>query len=312
MAAGTTTNNTAPTKATPARALRGRAPKETVPGKPKILVFGRAGIGKTWTALDFPSVYYIDTEAGADLPHYQSKLEASGAAYMGPKDGAQDFDRVLEEVVTLATIKHPYRTLVIDSFTKLFSARMAESEEELIRQGRKIEFSVEKKDPVKKTRRLIAWLDKLDMTVILICHEKEQWAVVNGLREAVGFTFDGWEKLDYELHLALRVVKEGNSRKAKVTKTRMLGFPENETFPWSYADFAMRFGRDIIESEAHAIEIASPKQVEDIKKLVDVLRVEEGVIATWLEKAGVDSWEEMPAELIQKSIDFLRARIPTA
>ena len=33
----------------------------------KIIISGGAGVGKTYFALDFPSVYYIDVEGSAEL-----------------------------------------------------------------------------------------------------------------------------------------------------------------------------------------------------------------------------------------------------
>ena len=41
------------------------------PKKPKILISGPAGVGKTWVSLDFPSVYYIDCEQGAERDRYE-------------------------------------------------------------------------------------------------------------------------------------------------------------------------------------------------------------------------------------------------
>jgi AAA domain len=40
-------------------------PESVQPKKPKVLVFGPPGVGKTWASLDFPRVYYIDTEPGS-------------------------------------------------------------------------------------------------------------------------------------------------------------------------------------------------------------------------------------------------------
>ena len=45
--------------------LKAKDPVNAEPSKPKMLIFGKPGVGKTWGALDFPSCYYIDTEGGA-------------------------------------------------------------------------------------------------------------------------------------------------------------------------------------------------------------------------------------------------------
>jgi hypothetical protein len=89
--------------------LKAVAPKHAEPSKPKVLIFGKSGVGKTWTSLDFPSCYYIDTEGGADLAHYTAKLEVAGGVYLGPDQGSTDFATIIEQVKALATERHPYR-----------------------------------------------------------------------------------------------------------------------------------------------------------------------------------------------------------
>jgi hypothetical protein len=288
------------------RKLKGRDPKSTKAKKPKILIFGKPGVGKTWTALDFPDVYYIDTEAGADLPHYTDKLQASGAAYLGPRDGSQDYQTVIEEVMTLATTKHEHKTLVIDSFTKLFNTASAEEEERLINGNQKVEFSREKKPAVRSTRRLIRWLDKIDMNVILVCHEKDQWHK----GEVIDATFDGWDKLGYELHLVMQIQKRGDSRVAVVKKSRLMGFPDGSTFKWTYKQFAEQYGVDIVQSPSEAIVVATPEQVARLKSLIQAGLVDDETVEKCKEKAGVISFEDMTGQDIQKWIDHLTAKLP--
>lgn len=285
------------------RKLKGTDPKIAKPAKPKILIFGRPGVGKTWASIEFPSVYYIDTEGGANLSHYTDKLKAAGGAYFGPEQGSLDFDSVIEEVISLATVKHSYRTLVIDSFSKLYNTRAAEAAEK----GGD-DFGRDKKEANKPTRKLIRWIDKLDMNCILICHEKDKWQ--NG--EIAGQTFDGWDKLEYELHLALRISKTGASRKAKVMKTRLTEFPDGEVFEWSYQDFAKRYGRDVIEASSTPIDTASAEQVNQLNTLVQILRVDQDTIDKWKEKAGVDEFAEMDSATISKCIDYLTKQLPKA
>lgn len=292
------------------RELRAKKPTEVKPGKPKILIFGKPGVGKTWTALDFPAPYYIDTEGGADLPRYQAKLEAAGGAYLGPKDGSNDFATLIEEVKTLATVSHPYRTLIIDSFTKLYMTEAGIAEEKV-----GSDFGRDKKEAQRPTRQLLRWLDRLDMTVILICHEKEKWERItkDGKTElaSAGQTFDGWEKLEYELHLALQIIKQGPSRYAVARKSRLEGFPDGAKFNWNYPEFAERYGRDIIEAEVVALSLATDDQVTELTGLLDLLRVDEEETRRWLSKANVESFAEMDTETIQKCINHLNTKLTT-
>jgi len=91
--------------------LKAVKPKTAEPSKPKILVFGKAGVGKTFTSLDFPKCYYIDAENGASRSHYTDKLDKAGGVYLGVEQGSQDFSEVIEQVKALATEKHEYKTL---------------------------------------------------------------------------------------------------------------------------------------------------------------------------------------------------------
>ena len=60
-------------------ALKAKAPEEVKPTKPKMLISGESGVGKTMFALDFPKPYLFDTEGGATREQYQDKLKKSGA-----------------------------------------------------------------------------------------------------------------------------------------------------------------------------------------------------------------------------------------
>lgn len=287
------------------RALKAIEPKDVQPSRPKILIFGPAGVGKTWGALDFPSVYYADVEGGADGKRYVDKLRASNGMYFGPEEGAQDFDALIEEVITLSTVEHPYKTLVIDSFSKLFNTQVATTEERMKKAGEKPAFGNEKKEAVAQTRRLIRYLDRLDMNVILICHEKTLYQ--NG--ETAGMTFDGWDKLRYELQLCLRITKQGPLRIATVDKSRYESFPDASNFPWSYKEFADRFGKEVIESQSHTIAFATAEQIAKIKELLEIVRASPEDAEKLLKKAKAEAWEEVPTEQIQTWIDSLKERI---
>lgn len=286
--------------------LKAKDPSAAEPSKPKILIFGKPGVGKTWTSIEFPKVYYIDTEGGANLKHYTDKLKAAGGSYMGPEDGSLDFEEVIEQFTALATEKHDYKTVVVDSITKLFNTAIADEAERL---GEKNAFGADKKPAIAYMRRLVSWTNRLDMNVIFVAHEKPLWGLdAKGERSQIGDTYDAWEKLEYELHLNLHIQKRGASRVAVVKKSRLTGFPDATTLPWAYPEFAERYGRDIIERGAAQIVLATSEQVAEVTRLLAVVRTPDEDVAKWFNKAGVTAFSEMEQSTVNKIITYLKAK----
>lgn len=267
-----------------------------------MLIYGKPGVGKTWTALDFPNVYYIDTEGGADLEHYTEKLKNSGGVYFGIEQGSLDFGNVIGQIQALATEKHEYKTVIIDSITKIFNNEVAKEADRL---GDKDAFGASKKPAVAMVRQLISWIQRLDMNVILIAHEKALWGIVNGQRAEIGVTFDCYDKLEYELHLALNIIKLPNKRNAIVKKSRLTGFNDGEAFEWSYQEFAKRYGKDILEAQATQLILATPEQITKIKYLQEIVKLPEGYAAKCLTAANAERWEDMDSDKLQKTIDYI-------
>lgn len=287
--------------------LKGHDPKTAEPSKPKILIFGKPGVGKTWTSIDFPNCYYIDTEGGADLAHYTEKLIKAGGVYMGPEDGSLDFPTVIDQFQALATEKHDHKTVIVDSISKLFNTAIAD---EAARLGDKDAFGASKKPAIAYMRRLVSWVNRLDMTVLFIAHSKSEWATDSkGERSEIGQTFDAWEKLEYELHLCLEVMKRGASRVARVRKSRLIGFPDADTFEWSYATFAERYGKAIIEQASVPIELATGVQVAEIERLVATVKVDQSDLDKALAKANAANFSELNTDQADKLIVWLKKKI---
>jgi AAA domain-containing protein len=288
--------------------LVAKSPALTEPGKTKALIYGASGVGKTWFTLTFPTPYYIDTEGGADLRHYQDRLKEAGGAYLGPKEGALDFQFIIDQIQALATEKHEYQTLVIDSITKLYQTCISNEAERL---GEKDAFGASKKPAIGAMRRLVNWIGRLDMNVLFVAHENAEWGVVNGQRQEIGKVADVWDKLIYELHLTLRAEKRGMSRVAVVKKSRLTGFVDADQFPLEYAEFATRYGKDFIEAAPKQIVLATAEQVGEIVKLLEVVKVTEAEVEKVLTKAGADSWKELTTEQAAGTIAWLKKKTAT-
>lgn len=282
--------------------LKAVKPDKVEPKKPKIVIFGDQGVGKSYFSLQFPNVYYIDAEGGAWREQYLDLLSSSGGEYFGKENGASDFLEVIEQVKALSIEKHTFKTVVIDSVSTLFNDIIVKEMERL---GEKDAFGASKKPAIRLTKILLNWLDKLDMNVILICREKAKWA---GDKQ-IGVTYDGWDQLGYELDLCINIVLQGGSRKGVVTKSRIKSFALNERFDWNFDVFSEKYGKDIISQEVKPTIFATEEQLAELSKYIEIINVSQETINKWLEQAKVDVIEEIPARSIAKIIDAIKAKL---
>ena len=294
--------------------LKAVKPKEVEPGHCKILLFGKSGAGKTWLALDFPAPYYISPEEGASKKHYQAKLEKSGGVYLGPEEGACDFDTIIDQMKALATEKHPYKTLIIDSISKVYQVAIANEAERL---GSKDAFGASKKPAIAQMRRLINWCGKLDLNVVFVSHEASEWGGTGNDRKEIGKMPDVWDKLVYELDLVLRIEHPSRgSRTAYVTKSRLVGFPEHDKFDLQvgekntgFEEFSKRYGQDYINGAVTPVTLCSAEQVAEIERLVSVLKIEEGEMDKLLTKANAETYAEFTDDQATKTIEWLEKKL---
>ena len=288
--------------------LKARKPEMVSPGKIKMLTFSKSGIGKTWMSMDFPMPYYIDCEGGARLPHYQARLKESGGAYFGVEDGALDFPAILVQVEALATERHGFKTLAFGSITKLYQHTIALEQARL---GDKDAFGASKKPAVSWMRRLVSWIQRLDMNVLFEAHEVVEWGQnpKTGQREEIGQVPDVWDKLVYELDLTLRLEKRGPARICQVRKSRLVGFPEGDSFPCEYGEFAARYGKDFIESAPVPIVLATPEQVAEITRLLSVVTVPEKELSAMLDRAKAESIAELTTQQAAAMTEWLKRKV---
>lgn len=280
-------------------ALRAKQPEIKPSNRAKILVSGEAGAGKSFFALQFPNCYFIDSEGGAEREQYQKLLIESGGAYMGREDGASDFDEVIKEVKSLATEKHSYKTLVIDSFSHLYMLAASEAEEKF-----GSDYGKDKKMANIPSRQLLRWVDKIDMNVVLICHSKTDWSQVDKTGKT-GTTFDAFDKTSYFLDLWLEI----KGKNFVVRKTRIESLKDGHVFPREYSNFADLFGRSVIDKETEALVLASEEDVKKAKQLSEVMNLNEDQISKFYKKVDVDSWEEMTSDQINSVIKFMENKI---
>lgn len=279
-------------------ALRARKP-ESVKKRLKLFLYGTAGSGKTTASVQVPHSYIIDCERGTE--NYDKLISASKSVVFQ----TTDINEILAEVKSLLTEKHEYRTLVIDPITTVYNDLLEKCEAKVGNQmGRHYG------EANKVMKRLANLLMALDMNVIITAHAKKEYG---DNMAVIGRTFDGWKQLDYLFDLVIEIErgKKSKTRTATVVKTRIDSFPDRDVFEWSYEALRQRYDIAELEREAHAVELASPEQVKNIKALLELVKLPEGTTEKWFTKANVEVWEDMPADVIAKCLEYVQNRVPT-
>lgn len=287
--------------------LRGKKPQE-IKKRFKAFFYGNAKVGKTTAAIQFPKPYIIDTERGCENKKYTKLIEeGEGAVFQ-----TNDFNEVLQEIKELLTVKHGYKTLVIDSLSPLYSDLADKCADNIKRKSKDpdssgTEFGRHLMEANKKMKHLINLLYRLDMNVIITSHAKVEY---NTKMEIIGTTFDCYKKMDYMFDLILEIQKRSPTKRVAIVKgSRFDEFKELETFDFNYEEIANRYGSDMLEKDAVAENLATKNQVEDLLRLIDLLKVPEETVQKWLDKSNSETIEEMNIDSIQKCIDFLNSKI---
>jgi len=286
--------------------LRGIKPK-TIEKRLKALFYGAAGCGKTTAGISFPKPYLIDTERGAENDQYTKKLESVGGAIFQ----TADFEEVITEVTSLMTEKHSYKTLVIDPLTTIYNDLVEKCAADLKRKSPEkdatgTEFGRHYGEANKKMKRLLNLLLRLDMNVIITSHAKNDYA--EGM-VITGQTYDCYKKLDYLFDLVFEIQKRGKERVGIVKKTRIETFLDGESFSFSYNSIADKYGREILERDAVAEQLATQEQIAELTRLIELLKIPEETVQKMLDKANSETVQEMNFEYIQKCIDHFNAKI---
>lgn len=281
-------------------ALRAKKP-ESVNKRLKLMMFGNAGVGKTTAAIQFPNAYIIDCEKGTE--QYDKAINANGGVVLH----TSEMSEIISEVKSLLTEPHEYRTLVIDPITTAYNDLLDRCEAKV-----GSEFGRHYQEANKQMKRLANLILALDMNVVLTAHAKKEYG--DNLK-VLGTTFDGWKSLDYWFDLVLWIDRKKGDRKkrlATVRKTRIETFPDEDVFDWSYEAVKQRYDLTTLERTAATVALATAAQVQEIKNLLEAIRLPEGTVEKWWAKANVDCWDDMPSEVILKCIEYVKNRLPVA
>ena len=285
-------------------ALKGVTP-EAKEKRLKMFLFGPAGVGKTTAAIMFPNAYIIDTERGSDF--YSDTIKKGGSVVFQSTNP----DDIVLEMKSLLTEKHPYKTLILDPVTQIQEkwSRIFEKHAKTEKEAELQDFGMRYWGRVKSEyKAMLRILMQLDMNIILTSHQKDVYGA--GMVK-VGVGPDSMKGDDYVFDLVFQLEKVNDKRMARTIKERAeIGnnkFPE--MFEWSYPNFCKFYGKEVMEKDSVPVALATAEQVTEIKRLCDVMNVSESEKTQWLNKADVDTFDEMTSDKAGKLVEFLKKKI---
>jgi AAA domain-containing protein len=271
----------------------------------KALLYADKGAGKTHFCCSIPDTYYIDTEGLEDYPHLVEMLKANG----GDLVCLTDLNEIIKEVQELLSVRHNYKTLVIDSISFPYGWLAQLEAERLAKKAphtEGTEFGANLAKAKRLTFQLGILLSRLDMNVIVVAHEKQKFVD----NKDAGKVFDINDKMAYSLGAVWNMRLFGQSRKLFIEKSRYSELKTGDLldFDDGYTTIRNLFGADIFERASKPESLATPDQIKELTRLIDLLHVPDDKVQKMLTMGKAQSYAELNSEYMDKCIVYLKSQ----
>jgi len=272
---------------------------EAVQPKVKLLLFGAAGVGKTYFSLGAPGkVAVIDTEGGTAF--YSGRAGLSEFDVLSTKT----YRDVREAIQFIANGNHGYSTLVIDPVTVIWET--LQDAAQIRRAALNAKRGRGSTNPDEADLEMLDWaqikrawkstltaLINLPVHVICVAREKEDVEKRGEQLVKVGYKADAEKATGYFFDAILRLTSDGATRKAVVIKDRTGAHALGAEI--AAPTFATVFGK-VLDSKATGVRVTPD---EETAAAVDAL-VDAGDLASKVVDALIASGIDPDAVLEKK------------
>jgi hypothetical protein len=269
------------------------------------VVYGNRGVGKTHFCCSFPNTYYIDTEGLSKHPHFVKMLEDNNSIIAR----INEMGDIIEEVKSLLSTKHEFKTLVIDSITfpfHLLANLEAERLEKQSKDGDGTAFGRNLAKAKRQTFELGMLITRLDMNCLITAHEKIKFEK----NIEIGKVSDVSEKIEYALGSVINLRRIGEKVKAYIEKSRYTQLKTHEflDFDSGYQILCDRLGKEIFEKEVKTEELASNDQLTELRRLFNALDISDEIVNKRLAALRCATIDQINKVDAQRMIDNLKIR----
>lgn len=298
--------------------------------RPKILLYGDAGVGKTVAGLSVTEadpkrvkLAVIDTEHSTDYYGGQFSFDVKHTCDLEEVEGAVD---------ALLAKPNGYTSLMLDSITPLIEAVELQADTSLRSRAKSkggtgkpsifepvfgvgTSFGYGPKDRISSMfHGLLGKLRRLDMAVIVTAWPKQEWID----RGSGGFSLqrgdvvpDGIRGITHLFDLILHMRKIGTEIVADVKKARAVpGLRDHiDISPFTMGHLVKIYGKESWTRPAVAKPVASQEQVDRINALITELGIEPRLVAKSMRNRGVDAVWELTPEQATEMVKNLEERL---
>jgi adenosyl cobinamide kinase/adenosyl cobinamide phosphate guanylyltransferase len=280
-------------------------PPEFEPGRFKAVFFGKPKTGKTTCAISFPCPYVIDAELRL---RKNEKNIAIMKANKGSHIEMSDVNDIINEVKELMQSKHPFKTLVIDSLTVVQNELITSLENSDPKKKHGMSYY---KEAYAKLRQLILLLKRIDMNVIIVCHQAPEYDKKTD--QVIGNTYAAYEGFGYLFEAIIEIEWRGNKAFA-IPRGATSDLHNMAAFEFNYQKFVEVYGSKIFESDSTPQKLATAEQVKELQDLIRQVNTPKEVISMdlihkWLSNSQATFFNEMPFDHIQFRIDSIKKKL---
>jgi len=278
-------------------------------GRVRAFVVGPPGSGKTPWAICGPDALLIDMEAGAE-------------SYTGfTRIPCYEFD-ALEAIINSLTYKpHKFKTLIVDPCTIAWNSLQRKWSDLFHRRrdprsaGHMGEFyEFQPHDWITMNadwNRFLTKVCSLDMNVIFTSHQKTKYKD-QGFMVKDGVTFDAQKSTDYAFSQILYFRREDDKFIGRCERDRSRIIPTGAEFDIGFENwgaFAKFFKKADLNRAPRQAKMALKKQINELFSLASKCGMSRGQTEDRLADYGVDDVSKIPAEVAEKILVTLRAKV---
>lgn len=272
------------------------------------LIAGESGTGKSFFVANLPCALIYDTDIGGGLSYADTRI----ANNQSERVEISSYPEILADLKDRGTSDDLAKrhTVVIDHV----SALQQEANGRHNPTGES-DYGRANERATREWRLIREFCRRHDFNLICTGHMKGKWEKDT----QIGIQIDGAKNMEGDVSIAIYLRRKsagGYPSLAIIQKWRRdpedTRGPVPTTFEFSLANFIAIDGTNSLVRQREPIKLASPEQVEEITRLLEVVKLNPALIERLWKKNSAESWAELPASVMTEAIKRAKLLAQTA